>query len=271
MKGKNTFTKTEIKQLEQLIELRNNTAPSDQKGIRQKMRNLGFYGRDDFGINDLQLTDLQLLIFKGRIKVTDDIKSVSMIYPKSIVKPKTDLNTITIPKTPKNSFDRFSFNNIDELKNNGFIGFKKISELFFDTSCIPTIKGIYIVLYQTKKPGDFLVEGTGGYFKRKNPNISIDLLKSNWVDKTIVVYIGKAGNDSSKATLKSRLSQYLGFGQGKSIGHYGGRLIWQLKNANDLVICWKPLVIEDPRKLENNLIQLFVSKYGKRPFANLVN
>jgi len=268
MKGKNTFTKTEIKQLEQLIELRNNTAPSGQKGIRQKMRNLGFYGRDDFGINDLQLADLQLLIFTGRIKVTDGIKSVSMIYPKSIVKPKTVQNTITIPK---NSFDGFSFNNIDELKNNGFIGFKKISELFFDTSSIPTIKGIYIVLNQNKKLCDFLAEGTGGYFKSKNPNISIDLLKSYWVDKTIVVYIGKAGSDSSKATLKSRLSQYLGFGQGKSIGHYGGRLIWQLKNANDLVICWKPLAIEDPRKLENNLIQMFVSKYGKRPFANLVN
>ena len=61
------------------------------------------------------------------------------------------------------------------------------------------------------------------------------------------------------------------FGQGKNIGHYGGRLIWQLKHSGDLVICWKGLPTEDPRKVEVKLIQEFVSKYSNRPFANLVN
>ena len=66
---------------------------------------------------------------------------------------------------------------------------------------------------------------TGEFFKGKNPNVVLDELKKNWIDDTLVVYIGKAGGGNSKATLKSRLRQYFGFGQGKSIGHWGGRLI----------------------------------------------
>ena len=50
IKGKKVFTKTEIEQLLQLIKERRQ-APSDkQKSIRNKMRKLGFYGRDEWGI-----------------------------------------------------------------------------------------------------------------------------------------------------------------------------------------------------------------------------
>jgi len=91
------------------------------------------------------------------------------------------------------------------------------------------------------------------------------------VDDTIVVYIGKAGKDGSSATLQSRLRQYFGFGQGKNVGHWGGRFIWQLKNSADLVVCWKALPTTDPRTVEADLIQDFVSKFSQRPFANLAN
>lgn len=163
-----------------------------------------------------------------------------------------------------------NFNNIDEIKKEGFTGFKKMSELIIDSSLIPKTKGVYLVLCLDNKP-EFLSIGTGGHFKGKNPNVSVNELKTNWVDKTIVVYIGKAGKDGSKATLQSRLRQYFGFGQGGNIGHWGGRLIWQLKNSQNLVVCWKALPTEDPRAIEENLIQQFVSKFSNRPFANLSN
>ena len=54
LKGKNTFTLSDIKKLEELIRLRNNTPASGQKSIRQKMRNIGFYGQDAWGITNLQ-------------------------------------------------------------------------------------------------------------------------------------------------------------------------------------------------------------------------
>ena len=158
-----------------------------------------------------------------------------------------------------------TFNDIDEIKNAGFTGFKKVSELFLNSSLIPDNKGVYLVLNIDNKPGDFLVIGTGGHFKGRNPNVSLDELKSNWIDNTKVVYIGKA------TSLKSRLRQYLSFGQGKNIGHYGGRLIWQIKYSKDLVVCWKTLETDVPREFESDLIKLFVSSFGRRPFANLAN
>ncbi|MDQ3192217.1 MAG: hypothetical protein M3Q58_11555 [Bacteroidota bacterium] len=117
-----------------------------------------------------------------------------------------------------------NFNDIDEIKKAGFTGFKKMGELFSDSSSIPRIKGVYLVLNLDSKPPEFLQVGSGGYFKGKNPNISLTELKSNWVDKNFVVYIGKAGKDGSNATLNSRLKQYFGFGQGRNIGHYGVNL-----------------------------------------------
>lgn len=162
------------------------------------------------------------------------------------------------------------FKNIEQIKEAGFVGFKKMKELFADNSTIPDIKGVYLILNPSKS-AEFLTVGTGGHFKGKNPNVEIDLLIKNWVDDTIVVYIGKAGKEGSGATLKSRLCQYFDFGKGKKVGHWGGRFIWQLKNSSDLLVCWKVLPDVDPRKKESQLINEFVSEYSKLPFANLTN
>lgn len=71
VKGKKVFTKAEIEQLLELIKERRQ-APSDkQKSIRNKMRKLGFYGRDDWGIIDCTEKDLIQLISNGKITVKD--------------------------------------------------------------------------------------------------------------------------------------------------------------------------------------------------------
>jgi hypothetical protein len=69
LKGKDEFTADTIKELEELIKLRIKTPSSGQKSIRQKMRNLGLYGQDDWGITDMQVSDLHSLIKSGRIKI----------------------------------------------------------------------------------------------------------------------------------------------------------------------------------------------------------
>lgn len=166
---------------------------------------------------------------------------------------------------------KMDFNNIDDIKKAGFTGFKKMSELFIDSSSIPKIKGVYLVLNPNFKKVEYLQIGTGGHFKGKNPNVTLEELKSNWVDNSLVVYIGKAGGETNNATLHSRLKQYFSFGQGKNIGHWGGRLIWQIENSADLIVCWKPLPNDDPRTFENQLIREFVSEFSKRPFANLAD
>ena len=160
------------------------------------------------------------------------------------------------------------FKSIDDIKSAGFVGFKKISSLISNNcKCVPKEKGVYMVLINKKH--DFLKESTGGHFKGKNPTVPVQKLKSNWVENTVVLYIGKAGGIRSKATLNSRLKQYVSFGSGKPVGHWGGRLIWQLSNNNDFIICWKETPNESPEELEKQLIADFESKYYKIPFANL--
>ena len=63
MKGKNAFTEQEIEALRELIRQRVKADSSKQKRIRDKMRAIGFYGRDDFGIVDMTESDLDMLLY----------------------------------------------------------------------------------------------------------------------------------------------------------------------------------------------------------------
>jgi hypothetical protein len=161
-----------------------------------------------------------------------------------------------------------NFNNKTDLAESGFEGFVSINDLWIDKSSIPKKMGVYFVLNLDNNV-EFINPGVGGFFKDKDPNVDIPLLKEKYVE-SLVVYIGKAGGSSSKATLFSRLGQYLDFGLTKNVGHYGGRYIWQIKNHRNLVICWKILSDEEPIVVEKELLSFFKQEFGKLPFANLL-
>lgn len=155
------------------------------------------------------------------------------------------------------------FSSLDVLKKAGFRGFNTVSEMQDGLwHRLPDYPGVYIIFRYDATAPEFLEIGSGGFFKGKDPNVSKAELQANWVPGAHVVYIGKA------TSLKKRLGQYMRFGDGKSVGHWGGRYIWQLADAEDLIVCHK-LTEEDPRAVEADLIQDFISQYGQRPFANL--
>jgi len=162
-----------------------------------------------------------------------------------------------------------NFNDISEIKEKGFKGFKPVNELWKNKSIIPQTKGVYLVINPTFNKTKFINPGVGGFFKGKDPNVSIKQLKNNHVENSQIVYIGKAGSPTGKATLNSRLGQYLSFGKNKNIGHWGGRLIWQIENHYDLILCWKPTPNDDPREVEKQLLTNYINQFGVRPFANL--
>ncbi|WP_208644989.1 hypothetical protein [Mucilaginibacter kameinonensis] len=164
-----------------------------------------------------------------------------------------------------------TFNDLKEFKEMGFEGFKSISELFQSSSTLPDEQGVYCILTPINGICNFLEVGCGGHFKGKNPNVSLQELKRNWVLGSQVIYIGKAGGEGRKSTLRTRLRQYLKFGHGKPVGHWGGRLIWQIQNSSDLIVCWKSLPSQEPREYEAELIRHFVSRFGQRPFANFTD
>ena len=71
MKGKDRFTSAEIVKLRELITERQNAPRNSQKQLRNRMRKIGFFGRDDWGIIDCTLDDLDELIDTGKIKIID--------------------------------------------------------------------------------------------------------------------------------------------------------------------------------------------------------
>lgn len=163
------------------------------------------------------------------------------------------------------------FKTIEDIEEQGFVGFMKISDLMEDSRMIPHKPGVYMVLHTAPNAPTFINPGTCGFFKGKDPNKSESFLLQNWLEDTVVVYIGKAGGIGNKATLSKRLRMYLRFGQGKPVGHYGGRLIWQIENSGDLLICWNTMISDEPRNVESELIRDFVKCYKKKPFANINN
>ncbi len=168
-----------------------------------------------------------------------------------------------------------NFHSVKVLGNEGFVGFKTIGDLTHDCSCVPAERGVYFVLYLHNNRPQFVIKGSGGFFKGKNPNVAFKTLEASWVDKAIVIYIGQTGGLQggrwSNQTLNERIKQLLRFGEGKNVSHYGGRYIWQIENHKNHMVCWKvlPCKDKDPKKIEINMIRSFVNVYGMLPFANL--
>lgn len=272
MKGKREFTESEIARLRELIKERVQAPKGKQAQIRNKMRRIGFYGQDDWGIQDCQLADLDGLIRSGQITV---IGATAPRPTGGVPKPggrEQEANEVAQTDEGAEELDcpDLDFKSIDNLRRNGFSGFVSVAALRQDLTQIPDIRGVYMVVRQIGSQPQFRATGSGGHYKGTDPNVPIEKLRKNWVEETCVLYIGKAGDEHSQATLRSRLRQYLQFGAGKPIGHKGGRYIWQLEDAEDLLFCWKPLPSGNPPKEETALLAAFKCQYeGRLPFANL--
>ena len=158
----------------------------------------------------------------------------------------------------------------------GFTGFIRLKDIENDYSIFPDCKGLYIIYIDDNQDISFCNPGTGGFFKGKDPNIEIEELKGKWVNDANVLYIGKAGGTTKngrvyKSTLRKRIKEYMKFGKGKNIGHWGGRYIWQIKESDDLIIAYKILDADNPVIEEQKLINKFKNHYnGRLPFANLI-
>jgi hypothetical protein len=124
--------------------------------------------------------------------------------------------------------------------------------------------GVYVVLSPDTGRPKFLDESSGGHFKGRDPTVSVARLQQEWVDGTRVLYVGNAG------CLQSRIKQLIGFGYGKPVGHWGGRLLWQLAGRERLLVAWRETPGEDPAEVESRMLTAFSAEFHRRPFANLV-
>ena len=146
------------------------------------------------------------------------------------------------------------------LAAEGFAGFVTWNEVSWDE--VPSSPGVYVVINDGLDRPEILNRSPAGWFKQRDPTAPRTTLEAAWVEGCTVVYIGKA------ARLRTRLRQYRDHGQGKPVGHWGGRYIWQLGSSSQLRVAWK-ISGEDPRLLEQELLTAFLEQHGQLPFANL--
>jgi hypothetical protein len=147
------------------------------------------------------------------------------------------------------------------LKAEGFVGWVSFKQMLHQDR-VPRTGGIYVITRSSTGEPTFRKTNPGGRFKGKDPTVREEALRSNWVVGAEVVYIGKADE------LRRRLRQFADFGAGKPVGHWGGRLIWQLAESKNLLVAWKETPSDAPVSAEAALIANFRNLYGKPPFAN---
>lgn len=157
----------------------------------------------------------------------------------------------------------------EQLQKYGFEGFKTIRELMSSCREIPKLMGVYVVLWEKDNRPTIMDKRHFDCQEDKYPSYSKAELEEEWVEGTHIVYIGKAGGFGQKTELHKRLSTYIRFGKGKKAAHGGGRSIWQLADAQELIVCWRVLTDEEPCCVESKMIADFCKKHnGMRPFAN---
>lgn len=157
-----------------------------------------------------------------------------------------------------------------DLQDFGFSGFVRVSALHESALAeVPRAPGVYAILREAESAPRFTETSSGGHFKDKDPTVLVQTLREKWVAGTDIIYIGKAGHLKKPPTLRTRLKQYLDFGFGRPVGHWGGRYIWQLEDSRELLVCWKETAGEDPEAVELELITAFREVHGRLPFANL--
>jgi len=139
----------------------------------------------------------------------------------------------------------------------GFEGFVPLVRL--PMKDVTPNKGIYVVLRPDADASYALLDHSplAAY--------TVVELEERWIPGAPIVYIGKAGTQTSRGGLKLRLSPY----SRKARGHSGGRSIWQLEDAGELLVCWIETPGLDPHHVEEDYLDEFARVYLAQPFANV--
>jgi hypothetical protein len=160
---------------------------------------------------------------------------------------------------------------IASLEAAGFSGFLSVRQLH-DERClsIPNERGVYAVVRESLEPPTFLPRSRAPVWRGMDPTRPAEELTGRWVPGAQVLYFGRARGPGVRSLLRQRVKRYLRFGQGRVVAHWGGRFVWQLEDADDLLVAWLPTGNADPWEVEAELQRRFREHHGRLPFANLI-
>jgi hypothetical protein len=149
------------------------------------------------------------------------------------------------------------------LRDAGFAGFVPLMDI--GSSALPAGRGVFLVIRESTEEPVFLDSSPAGIWQGRDPSVPPSALKSRWIPEARVLYIAKSGGSS----IASRLRLLVRFGEGEAVPHYGGRLVWQIAGAGELLVAWKQTIDTDPDTMKHELISDFEAHFGTTPFANL--
>lgn len=154
------------------------------------------------------------------------------------------------------------------LTGRGFEGFEQFGSLSIDG--IPRGAGVYVVLRGLGVHHRAVSRSVGGWFKGKDPTVDSAIIAQRLLCPSETLYIGKADSGANgRRGLQKRIAELARFGEGRPVGHWGGRYLWQLSNSNKLRIAWLEVGEGSAGELENELLTEFAATFGQLPFANL--
>jgi len=156
------------------------------------------------------------------------------------------------------------------LEAEGFEGFFTVGQLR-DEGCesLPDQPGVYAMVRESLAPPEFLVKSVAPVYRGQDPTQPIETLSEHWVPGAQVLYFGRARGPGVRSLLRQRVKRYLRFGNGRVVGHWGGRFVWQLRDHTALRVAWKTTDAEDAAPTEARLQSVFREHFGMLPFANL--
>lgn len=201
MKGQNTFTTLQIQTIKKLIAEKVVATPDKQKGIRGKIRNIGFHYSDFSSKKDgYTVADFEALIRSGQIKIIDgNYKPTTTITTTKLIdKPKQvekKLPLIQKSKGLSTNLENFKINRFDPAKDSETI--------------IANSSGNYILCLKKNS---------------KLPTVSIKPILTNF-EGLQVIYTGIAGgslrtrdfrqhfkgNNAGRSTLRKSLGVLFGY------------------------------------------------------------
>lgn len=154
---------------------------------------------------------------------------------------------------------------VADLQMRGFFGFVPVRDLDSKPRAVPVTRGVYVVIRPTVDLPSFLDLNPGSWFKGTDPTVAASDLEKEWVPGAETLYVGSGSNLQDRIGL---LVEFSRAGRSRSVFHYGGRLLWQLADGQDLLVAWRtaPAGIGST---EQDLVIEFKDIYGRYPFANL--
>lgn len=141
-------------------------------------------------------------------------------------------------------------------------------EHLYQTGCshVPFESGVYFVLVPDLFDVNFSNNTTAirEYMGRSLLYPAEELASRFQNSDKRIMYIGKASGERNR--LRQRLRQLVRYGYGEVQNHRGGRALWQIDNAHQLLIEYLPC--EQATQAEADLLHEYVNRFNSLPIAN---